>query len=132
MGEQAQPSSTPNWLDHTLRQCAFLSALLERNRVRRSCLDALKLYRQVSAEHPQAGQRERYERVVARRTGADRAGVATILRRAEESFTSWIIPSTWKQTNLSAASTGSMVNLEFDMLAKYVERICKPGTSRDP
>ena len=40
-----------------------------------------------------------------------------------ESLTVWIIPHTREQTSLHAAQVGDFVNLEFDMLAKYVERI---------
>ena len=40
-----------------------------------------------------------------------------------ESLTVWIIPHTREQTNLSAAQVGDLVNLEFDILAKYVERM---------
>lgn len=39
------------------------------------------------------------------------------------SFVCWIIPHTREVTNLAARSNGDRVNLEFDMLAKYVERI---------
>lgn len=46
--------------------------------------------------------------------------VAKILSR---SFVVWIIPHTKKHTNLSQASPGDLVNLEFDILAKYVERM---------
>ncbi len=38
-------------------------------------------------------------------------------------FTVWIIPHTRKATNLHSAKVGDQVNLEFDMLAKYVERM---------
>jgi riboflavin synthase len=48
----------------------------------------------------------------------------TVAALAEESFTVWIIPHTRGLTNLSAAKAGALVNLEFDLLAKYVERIC--------
>jgi len=34
-----------------------------------------------------------------------------------------IIPHTWKETVFSAKKVGSTVNLEFDVLGKYVERI---------
>ena len=40
-----------------------------------------------------------------------------------ESLTVWIIPTTRERTNLHAAQPGDLVNLEFDVLAKYVERI---------
>ena len=38
-------------------------------------------------------------------------------------FSVWIIPHTRAQTNLSAARRGDVLNLEFDILAKYVERM---------
>ncbi len=38
-------------------------------------------------------------------------------------FTIWIIPHTVEVTNLSAAAVGKRVNLEFDLLAKYLERL---------
>jgi len=41
-------------------------------------------------------------------------------------FVAWIIPYTKRHTNLDCAKTGDLVNLEFDMLAKYVERMVAP------
>jgi riboflavin synthase len=46
--------------------------------------------------------------------------VADVLPR---SFAVWIIPYTKHHTNLDRATTGDLVNLEFDVLAKYVERM---------
>ncbi len=40
-----------------------------------------------------------------------------------EKFTLWIIPHTWAVTNLRERSVGEKVNLEYDMLAKHVERV---------
>jgi riboflavin synthase len=40
-----------------------------------------------------------------------------------DSFVVWIIPHTRECTNLSEGRAGAPVNLEFDMLAKYVEKI---------
>jgi riboflavin synthase len=37
-------------------------------------------------------------------------------------LTCWITPHTFKVTNLSAMKPGQRVNLEFDILAKYIER----------
>jgi len=34
-----------------------------------------------------------------------------------------LIPKTWEVTNLSTLNTGDAVNLEVDMIAKYVERL---------
>ena len=41
----------------------------------------------------------------------------------------WLIPETLKRTNLSALKVGDVVNLEVDVLAKYVERIMKAGAN---
>jgi len=41
----------------------------------------------------------------------------------ENSFVVWIIPHTLAVTNLSARKPGEPVNLEFDLLAKYIERL---------
>lgn len=37
-----------------------------------------------------------------------------------------IIPHTWEHTNLSAAALGDEINVEVDVIAKYVEALCKP------
>ena len=49
--------------------------------------------------------------------------VAEILAR---SFVVWVIPYTKRHTNLDRAKTGELVNLEFDILAKYVARVLSP------
>src|SRR3981189_1020987 len=54
MKKQGQPEPKLKWLDGTLRQFSFLTALRERSQVRRTCIDTLKLYREVAAELPQA------------------------------------------------------------------------------
>jgi riboflavin synthase len=43
-----------------------------------------------------------------------------------KSFVVWIIPYTKRHTNLDRASAGDLINLEFDILAKYVERMVAP------
>jgi riboflavin synthase len=48
--------------------------------------------------------------------------VAEVLPR---SLVVWIIPYTKTHTNLDRAQTGDLMNLEFDILAKYVERLLK-------
>src|SRR6476661_2453093 len=53
--------------------------------------------------------------------------VAEVLPR---SFAVWIIPHTRAKTNLSTARVGDRVNLEFDILAKYVERMLDPRVAR--
>ena len=50
----------------------------------------------------------------------------TVAEILPESFVAWIIPYTKRHTNLDRARTGELVNLEFDILAKYVERVLSP------
>ena len=47
----------------------------------------------------------------------------TIAGVSEKSFTVWIIPHTKSQTNLDTARVDDLVNLEFDLIAKYLERM---------
>ena len=44
------------------------------------------------------------------------------------SFVAWIIPYTKNHTNLDRAKADDLVNLEFDILAKYVERMLRRMT----
>jgi riboflavin synthase len=41
-------------------------------------------------------------------------------------FAVWIIPTTILVTNLREKKAGSLVNLEFDLLGKYVEKLAAP------
>lgn len=41
--------------------------------------------------------------------------------------TLWLIPETLAKTNLSLKSAGDIVNIEVDILAKYVERLISKG-----
>ncbi|HZI19064.1 MAG TPA: riboflavin synthase [Pyrinomonadaceae bacterium] len=55
----------------------------------------------------------------------------TVAALAEEHFEVAVIPKTWAVTNLSALRPGDAVNLEADIIAKYVERMLTaraPGT----
>ncbi|MCF6313397.1 MAG: riboflavin synthase, partial [Verrucomicrobiales bacterium] len=45
----------------------------------------------------------------------------------KDSFTIWLIPHTMQITNLQQRGVGQRVNLEFDMLAKYVEKLVGGG-----
>lgn len=47
----------------------------------------------------------------------------TVAEVLQESFAVWIIPHTRTQTNLETAQPGDFVNLEFDLIAKYLERM---------
>jgi riboflavin synthase len=41
--------------------------------------------------------------------------------------TVWLIPETLENTNLSSKNAGDLVNVEVDVLAKYVERLLAKG-----
>jgi riboflavin synthase len=47
----------------------------------------------------------------------------TVAEVLPESFVVWIIPHTKRHTDLDCAKAGDLLNLEFDILAKYVERM---------
>lgn len=47
----------------------------------------------------------------------------TVAEVAGDSFAVWLIPHTMAATNLREKRTGAGVNLEFDLLAKYVEKL---------
>jgi len=47
----------------------------------------------------------------------------TIAEVRDASFVVWIIPHTFQVTNLRTRKAGERVNLEFDLLAKYLERM---------
>lgn len=50
----------------------------------------------------------------------------TIASLAKDQFEIAVIPKTWEMTNLSSLKAGDAVNLEADVIAKYVERMM-PG-----
>jgi riboflavin synthase len=54
----------------------------------------------------------------------------TVAALDERSFTVSLIPETLERTNLGRAGVGMTVNLEVDVLAKYVERLMPGGTPR--
>ncbi len=54
----------------------------------------------------------------------------TVAALAEEHFEVAVIPKTWAVTNLSRLRPGDAVNLEADIIAKYVERILSAGAGR--
>lgn len=51
----------------------------------------------------------------------------TIAELREESAVFWIIPHTFQGTNLQGKRPGESLNLEADLLAKYVERLSLKG-----
>tara|TARA_E500000331_G_scaffold26371_1_gene22484 strand:- start:548 stop:1141 length:594 start_codon:yes stop_codon:yes gene_type:complete len=45
----------------------------------------------------------------------------TISKKTKEGFQIWVIPHTFKETNLSTLKKNSLVNIEIDILSKYVK-----------
>ena len=50
----------------------------------------------------------------------------TVCEVEEDSFAIWLIPHTLGKTNLKQRCKGDLINLEFDILAKYVEKFSAP------
>jgi riboflavin synthase len=67
-----------------------------------------------------------FARYVARKGSIAVNGISlTVAEILPKSFAVWIIRYTKTHTNLGRANVGDLMNLEFDILAKYVERMLK-------
>jgi len=51
----------------------------------------------------------------------------TVVDSNDDTFSVVIIPYTWEYTNLSKILPGMLVNLEFDILGKYLKKLQRPG-----
>ncbi|HEX5771944.1 MAG TPA: riboflavin synthase [Nocardioidaceae bacterium] len=56
----------------------------------------------------------------------------TVVDVHPDSFTVSLIPETLARTTLGFKQAGDRVNLEVDVIAKYVERLLDPTTQKDP
>lgn len=54
----------------------------------------------------------------------------TVCDVTDESFAVWLIPHTLAKTNLITCKVGDFLNLEFDLLAKYVEKFSLPALEK--
>ena len=54
----------------------------------------------------------------------------TVAALGDDWFAIAVIPHTWKVTNLSRLKRGDAVNLEVDIIAKYVERMLLPHVQK--
>ena len=50
---------------------------------------------------------------------------------ANNLVTVWLIPETLERTNLSSKKSGDLINVEVDVLAKYVERLLAKGDKNE-
>lgn len=55
----------------------------------------------------------------------------TIAELLPKSFAVWIIPHTKRHTNIDGVQPGDLLNIEFDILAKYVERMLARYAPKD-
>ncbi len=54
----------------------------------------------------------------------------TIANKLEDNVLEfWITPHTWQATNMQTYTPGTIVDIEVDMIAKYVENFTHPATS---
>ncbi|MFM7451759.1 MAG: riboflavin synthase [Actinomycetota bacterium] len=53
----------------------------------------------------------------------------TVGEISDDLLTLWLIPETLDRTNLAQKSSGDIVNIEVDVIAKYVERLMNRGQS---
>lgn len=53
----------------------------------------------------------------------------TVGEISDDLLTLWLIPETLERTNLSQKSSGDIVNIEVDVIAKYVESLMNRGQS---
>ena len=51
----------------------------------------------------------------------------TVGEISDDLLTLWLIPETLERTNLAQKSSGDIVNIEVDVIAKYVERLMNRG-----
>jgi len=59
-------------------------------------------------------------------------GISLTVAKAESGkFMSAIIPHTWELTILKQLKPGSVVNLEFDVMGKYIENMIKSGITNN-
>jgi riboflavin synthase len=56
----------------------------------------------------------------------------TVIDSTEGEFSVGLIPSTLKETTLGLLETGSTVNIEIDIMARYLARLCRKDTRDTP
>jgi len=75
---------------------------------------------------------EHAQYVVAKGSAAVDGVSLTVVEAGRDSFTVSLIPETLAVTTLGAKAVGELVNLEFDIIGKYVERLVSLDTASAP
>lgn len=93
-----------------------------------TCAEVLK-YEQVGQDHEfTVSLPEEFRHLVVQKGSICVNGISlTVADLKDDCFTLWIIPHTHEITSLRAVTTGSRVNLEFDLLAKQIARLTECG-----
>ncbi len=88
------------------------------------CVSAVRAIEERGEDHRvEVALPEAFARYVAPKGSIAIDGISlTVAEVSRVSVSVWIIPHTYEVTNLGGRSVGEEVNLEFDVLAKYVER----------
>jgi riboflavin synthase len=55
----------------------------------------------------------------------------TVVESEKDYFSVAVIPYTWEHTNLSSLEAGRTVNIEFDVLGKYIRKMLQPVQNAD-
>jgi riboflavin synthase len=76
---------------------------------------------------PQPWQEPLGKYIVAKGSIAVNGISLTVATCGEDWFTVAVIPHSYESTNLSELQVGDLVNLEGDILSKYVEKLLQPG-----
>jgi len=83
---------------------------------------------ELEVEYPEAGSRYIVEKGS---IAVDGISLTIAALKRSNAFSVAIIPHTFENTNLKAAKAGVPVNIEFDVLAKYVENLITPYLSKE-
>ncbi len=89
------------------------------------CASRIISYEQVEADHRlEIELPADFSHYVASKGSIAINGISlTVAEVLPQSFAVWIIPHTRRHTMLAAARSGDLMNLEFDLVAKYLERM---------
>ena len=120
--QHAQPGALVN-LERALAAHARLGGHFVQGHI--DCASEVLAFGQVGADHRlEVALPPDFARYVAFKGSIAIDGISlTVAEVRAASFVVWIIPHTLAVTTLRARRAGDPVNLEFDLLAKYVERI---------
>jgi riboflavin synthase len=80
---------------------------------------------------PQSWQEPIAKYIVAKGSIAVNGMSLTVANCGADWFTVAVIPHTYAETNLNGLVAGDLVNLEGDILSKYVEKLLRPGSQAE-